>query len=404
MELLNNQGLRSFYNFCVKEPEQGERSLKRIKGELGRIPLWRDILATLAEKFSEDASNSILNQGPVLSQPGTSFRSSVGQDISTSHPKMEKLLEVVKEHFEKFSQMKTETRVMIFSQYRDCVTELQACLDSLKPVVRPMAFVGQAGTGGKKGLTQKEQKEVVTRFREGGYNTIVATCVAEEGLDIGEVDLIVLYDVAKSPIRLVQRMGRTGRKRDGRIVVLLTEGAEERSYNQSMCNKKAIHKAIMDKEKLETAMFLNCPRMIPRGLVPRCHKMRMLQDQWQQNESDGSRSKSVSGYMRRGDKYDLFKANCGFLTAVEEERWNSIEKFTGTVKSLGESREMWSEAKPDSVQIINADDDEHLFDLKDYSLWQSGNQNRWAFLMFVIFYSFLIFQEIRRCWGSFCGF
>lgn len=370
---------------------------------MGRIPLWRDILATLAEKFSEDASNSILNQGPVLSQPGTSFRS-VGQDISTSHPKMEKLLEVVKEHFEKFSQMKTETRVMIFSQYRDCVTELQACLDSLKPVVRPMAFVGQAGTGGKKGLTQKEQKEVVTRFREGGYNTIVATCVAEEGLDIGEVDLIVLYDVAKSPIRLVQRMGRTGRKRDGRIVVLLTEGAEERSYNQSMCNKKAIHKAIMDKEKLETAMFLNCPRMIPRGLVPRCHKMRMLQDQWQQNESDGSRSKSVSGYMRRGDKYDLFKANCGFLTAVEEERWNSIEKFTGTVKSLGESREMWSEAKPDSVQIINADDDEHLFDLKDYSLWQSGNQNRWAFLMFVIFYSFLKFQEIRRCWGSFCGF
>jgi ERCC4-related helicase len=42
---------------------------------------------------------------------------------------------------------------------------------------------------GKKGLTQKEQIEVVRRFREGGYNTLVATCVGEEGLDIGEVDL-----------------------------------------------------------------------------------------------------------------------------------------------------------------------------------------------------------------------
>ena len=54
-------------------------------------------------------------------------------------------------------------------------------------------------------MTQREQIEVVRRFKDGGYNTLVATCVAEEGLDIGEVDLIVLYDVAKSPIRLVQR-------------------------------------------------------------------------------------------------------------------------------------------------------------------------------------------------------
>ena len=29
----------------------------------------------------------------------------------------------------------------------------------------------------------------------------MATCVGEEGLDIGEVDLIVLFDVSKSPIR-----------------------------------------------------------------------------------------------------------------------------------------------------------------------------------------------------------
>ncbi len=64
---------------------------------------------------------------------------------------------------------------------------------------------------------------MVRRFRTGGFNTIVATCVGEEGLDIGEVDLIICYDAPKSPVRMVQRMGRTGRKRDGRIVVLLSE-------------------------------------------------------------------------------------------------------------------------------------------------------------------------------------
>ena len=102
-----------------------------------------------------------------------------------------------------------------------------------------MQFVGHGGSGGgggvggdddtkakksgRRGLTQKEQIAVVKKFRDGGYNTLVSTCVGEEGLDIGEVDLIVCYDVSKSPIRLVQRMGRTGRKREGKIIVLVTE-------------------------------------------------------------------------------------------------------------------------------------------------------------------------------------
>lgn len=68
--------------------------------------------------------------------------------------------------------------------------------------------------------------KVVKEFRCGNYNTLVSTCVGEEGLDIGDVDLIVCYDAHKSPTRLVQRMGRTGRKRQGRIVMLMTEGKE----------------------------------------------------------------------------------------------------------------------------------------------------------------------------------
>lgn len=76
--------------------------------------------------------------------------------------------------------------------------------------------------------------QVVHRFRQGGFNTLVSTCVGEEGLDIGEVDLIVCFDAQKNPIRLVQRMGRTGRKRQGRIVVILAEGREERVSDEAV--------------------------------------------------------------------------------------------------------------------------------------------------------------------------
>jgi len=43
----------------------------------------------------------------------------------------------------------------------------------------------------------------VHKFREGGYNTLVATCVGEEGLDIGDVDLIICFDAHNSPVRYV---------------------------------------------------------------------------------------------------------------------------------------------------------------------------------------------------------
>jgi len=103
-----------------------------------------------------------------------------------------------------------------------------------------MAFIGQASThaAGRKlyfdifsrnklfyleGINQKLQKKVVSDFRSGGYNVLIATSIGEEGLDIGSVDLIICFDALKSPIRLVQRMGRTGRARQGRIVLLMTE-------------------------------------------------------------------------------------------------------------------------------------------------------------------------------------
>ena len=374
LELLECQGLRSFFNCLTKELEEDDRSKKRIRGELNKVTQYRDIIATLTEQYSEDLSNSLLNQGPVLSQQGQHRH--YGQEITGSHPKMTRLVEVVRDHFRKFSETKTETRVIIFSEYRDCVKELVALLDSMRPTVRPMPFVGQSGTGKKKGLTQKEQIEVVRRFKQGGYNTIVATCVAEEGLDIGEVDLIVLYDVAKSPIRLVQRMGRTGRKRDGRVVVLLTEGKEEAKYKTSVYQQKAINKDLEDMGRFESALATNVPRMVPRGLNPKCHKMEMLQAVWQQT-ARGDKDPAVTGAFRRTTKYDKFAANCGFLTAIEEERWAGMEKFDGNMKKLKESCEFWAEDNINSLDLLQTlAEDLDQYDLREYSLWQCQEQNR----------------------------
>jgi ERCC4-related helicase len=65
-----------------------------------------------------------------------------------------------------------------------------------------------SGDAARNGMAQADQKAAVEAFSRGDFDVLVATCIAEEGLDIGEVDLIVNYDSQKSPIRMIQRMGR----------------------------------------------------------------------------------------------------------------------------------------------------------------------------------------------------
>lgn len=61
---------------------------------------------------------------------------------------------------------------------------------------------------------------------------MVATSIGEEGLDIIEVDLVICFDANVSPLRMIQRMGRTGRKNEGRVVVLAYEGQELQGYRK----------------------------------------------------------------------------------------------------------------------------------------------------------------------------
>jgi len=66
----------------------------------------------------------------------------------------------------------------------------------------------------------------------------VATSVGEEGLDVASTDLVVFYEPVPSEIRSIQRRGRTGRKRAGRVVVLVTRGTRDEVYLYSSMNKE----------------------------------------------------------------------------------------------------------------------------------------------------------------------
>ena len=142
------------------------------------------------------------------------------------HPKLDAVRRIVADQL----RGNLDSRVIVFTNFRDSAEMVTKALSEVDGV-SAVRFVGQASKYKDKGLTQKQQTEIIGKFRSGEYNTLVATSVAEEGLDIPSTDLVLFYEPVPSEIRTIQRKGRTGRKRAGRIVVLIAKGSrDEASY------------------------------------------------------------------------------------------------------------------------------------------------------------------------------
>ena len=143
-----------------------------------------------------------------------------------THPKYHVLLKIILEELQNTS----ESRILVFIKLRNSVKNIVRKLKTVS-VIRPVRFVGQATKSqDDKGLSQKQQIEILDQFKKGQYNVLCSTNVGEEGLDISECDLVVFYDVVASEIRLIQRKGRTARHREGKVVILYSKNTRDEIY------------------------------------------------------------------------------------------------------------------------------------------------------------------------------
>jgi ERCC4-related helicase len=149
---------------------------------------------------------------------------------ATSHPKLDALVELLRE--ESTKSRPHPLRILVFAQYRDTIQTIQERLELEGWTVG--RFVGQATRDrSDRGMNQKEQAQVLTAFRDGRFPILVASSVAEEGLDVPDVDTVVFFEAVPSEIRAIQRRGRTGRTSVGRVVVMLTHETRDVGYQKA---------------------------------------------------------------------------------------------------------------------------------------------------------------------------
>jgi superfamily II DNA/RNA helicase len=60
-------------------------------------------------------------------------------------------------------------------------------------------------------MSQGARTEVLEHFKDGRWQVLVTTDLASRGIDIAGLDVVVNYDLPRSPNDYVHRIGRTGR-------------------------------------------------------------------------------------------------------------------------------------------------------------------------------------------------
>ncbi|KAL7817827.1 P-loop containing nucleoside triphosphate hydrolase protein [Trichoderma gracile] len=241
IKLLQFHGIKPFYDnmldFRSEQEDKGEKGSK-YKRQIIDSPSFQEMMDKIAGWLKMDGF--------------------------VGHPKLTALADCVLNHFMDNGE---STRVIVFSEYRDSAEEIVRMFNAHRPLIKATVFVGQADGKRGEGMKQKQQIETIERFKTGAYNVLVATSIGEEGLDIGQVDLIVCYDSSASPIRMLQRMGRTGRKRAGNIALLLMRGKEEEQFAKSKDNYEKMQRLICEGSRFNFRFDLST-RIVPRDIRP----------------------------------------------------------------------------------------------------------------------------------------
>ncbi|MFX0122781.1 MAG: ERCC4 domain-containing protein [Candidatus Hodarchaeota archaeon] len=159
------------------------------------------------------------------------------------HPKLQHLIDEIREIFKKEASL--DSRIIIFSNYRDTIRFLNTELSQQD--IETGIFIGHSSSKDDQGLSQKQQLTVIEKFKQGDLKVLLSTSVGEEGLDVGNCDLVVFYDSVPSVVRAIQRQGR-GRKKQSRVIHLVTKGTRDEAMYWAINRKNKKMNKFLKKE------------------------------------------------------------------------------------------------------------------------------------------------------------
>ncbi|KAI8070951.1 hypothetical protein BC940DRAFT_253249 [Gongronella butleri] len=145
------------------------------------------------------------------------------KDVSCFSPKVMRLLFILAARSKVVSE--TNSCSIVFVETRHTALALKLAINALDELsaYRCDILTGH-GSNNDGDITMRftEQNRVIDKFRRGELNLLIATSVAEEGLDIQPCNLVIRFDFMTTTISYIQSRGRA-RQKNSRFIVLIEE-------------------------------------------------------------------------------------------------------------------------------------------------------------------------------------
>uniref|UniRef100_A0A914Q2M5 RNA helicase n=1 Tax=Panagrolaimus davidi TaxID=227884 RepID=A0A914Q2M5_9BILA len=189
------------------------------------------------------------------------------------------------------------SRIIIFVESRKGCVKMAECLkgeyDAIgrtfgQKAVEHIVSVNQSIA--HHGQSSNEQDRILKGFKHGSINILVATSVAEEGLDVAQCNLIIKYNSVGSEKSYIQRKGRARAKNSRSVLLAITSSVEQQEYNN------------IRREHLMNICLLNLQNMSERELKEKINvkKQEIIAELKQKRQMEEQR-KSISA---------LYKLEC----------------------------------------------------------------------------------------------
>ena len=173
---------------------------------------FRDDMKTIMDQTNEDRQTCF-------------FSATMGKEIMSFSKMYQKNPEIIRiEHkeltvenikqyyLEMTGQMKTEITSRLIDIYNPELTIIfcntKRMVDTL---VADLTARGYSADGLHGDLKQNQRDQVMKKFRQSTIDILVATDVAARGIDVGNVDVVINYDLPQDEEYYVHRIGRTAR-------------------------------------------------------------------------------------------------------------------------------------------------------------------------------------------------
>ncbi|KFQ63487.1 putative ATP-dependent RNA helicase DDX58, partial [Pelecanus crispus] len=170
----------------------------------------------------------------------------LSKDESNENPKLEELACILDEAY----RYNPQTRTLLFAKTRALVVALKKWIEAnpLLSHIKPDVLMGTLQCFfltqflGTVGMTVPMQKGILDAFKTNkDSRLLIATSVADEGIDISECNLVVLYEYFGNVTKMIQVRGR-GRAKDSKCILVtnkteVVENEKHNHYKEEMMNE-----------------------------------------------------------------------------------------------------------------------------------------------------------------------